>query len=238
MQYLGGKYRVAPKFKPVINEIVPGDLPIWDAFCGGLGFAEAFPERDLLCTDVNPWLINLYTAWGAGWRPPEGLNKGIYNEYKRTKPENDPLTAFLGFGCSFAGKWFAGWAANKKGTDYAAQCVRALDRAFTRERQIAFARLNFLEESSTIPIVYCDPPYKGTKGYAAAAGFDHVKFWKRCALLVERGQHVFVSEQIAPPDWGCVWEKDRKSTTDIGVSKKLVTERLFYRGPASKVLYI
>ena len=55
------------------------------------------------------------------------IAKAISYDYIRThKDEDHVLTGFVGFGCSFGGKWFGGYARNAGGTNYAAQSKRSL----------------------------------------------------------------------------------------------------------------
>ena len=45
-----------------------------------------------------------------GWMPPQTLTKEDYEFLKNNKDIKPHLTGFVGFGCSFAGKWFGGYA--------------------------------------------------------------------------------------------------------------------------------
>ena len=69
--------------------------------------------------------------------------------------------------------------------------------------------------------VYCDPPYKGTKGYTV--GFDHDAFWQWCR---EQTQQVYISEYNAPDDFVCVWSKNRRALMSPK-GRNIETERLF-----------
>ncbi len=81
-------------------------------------------------------------------------------------------------------------------------------------------------------IVYCDPPYDGTKEYieAVKSGFNPVYFWDWCREVRKLGHKVFVSEYNAPYDFECIWEKEVKSSLGAngvtGGSKKSI-EKLF-----------
>ncbi len=57
-------------------------------------------------------------------------------------------------------------------------------------------------------VIYCDPPYKGTKGYDAK--FDHEAFYEWC---LAQKQPVFISEYWMPEDrFNCIAE--------VGVTRK------------------
>lgn len=237
MRYLGGKYRVAPKFRAAILKRVPNSKTVWDAFCGGLGFAEAFSDFKLTCSDVNPHLICLYKAWASGWRPDtSAITRDLWNRYRAEQPE-EPMTAFLGIGCSFGGKWFGGYAgpldkSNGAMRVYWDETRRALDRFFTKCAGIPrFQVRNFLEDPTypVCDITYLDPPYAATTGYDYVSGFDHDLFWHRAGRMVEAGRAVFVSEQVAPPSWEVIWENTRRQTTSRKRSDGHVVERLFWK---------
>ena len=49
-----------------------------------------------------------------GWITPDIITKEDYYYIKENKDEKPYLTGFVGFGCSFGGKWFGGLASNKK----------------------------------------------------------------------------------------------------------------------------
>ena len=51
----------------------------------------------------------------SGWTPPDVITKEEYKYIREHKDENPALTGFVGFGCSFGGKWFGGLARNKRG---------------------------------------------------------------------------------------------------------------------------
>lgn len=52
-------------------------------------------------------------------------------------------------------------------------------------------------------VVYCDPPYSGTKGYDGRE-FDNDTFWD---WVRTRDYPVYVSEYNAPADFTCIWQK-------------------------------
>lgn len=54
-------------------------------------------------------------------------------------------------------------------------------------------------------IVYADPPYNNTTGYGKDK-FNSDEFWKYMRII-SKNNKVFISEQTAPNDFKCVWEK-------------------------------
>lgn len=251
MQYLGGKFLVAKQFRTNLQQVVPYASRIWDAFCGGLGFAENFADYHLICTDINPHLICLYRAWQCGWRPDLGsIDKNLHTRYKQVQPLGDPLTAFLGIACSFSGKWFAGYLSaaalqvtTKKRRNYHKNGFNSLNRFFDKAANVTFRVNNFLTTKQSPPrdvVIYCDPPYANTSNYNFVGDFDHHTFWKRCSWYVKQGNHVFVSEQTAPESWHLIWQCERKvainrlrtSAAPRSIANdKVISEKLWYKGP-------
>lgn len=82
-------------------------------------------------------------------------------------------------------------------------------------------------------VIYCDPPYKGTKGYDGedVTRFDSAKFWMWAEKVGEK-HPIFISEIVAPEPFVCIWEKKKRNLMNSEVRKKghenfERTERLF-----------
>ena len=76
-------------------------------------------------------------------------------------------------------------------------------------------------------VIYCDPPYQGTKqyGYKNAPKMDYEYFWTWVRLMSAHNT-VLVSEQSAPDDFEIIWTQDVKRTTNKTNDFK-ATEHLF-----------
>lgn len=58
--------------------------------------------------------------------------------------------------------------------------------------------------------------------------FNSTEFWQAMRLLADTGHTVYISEQTAPPDFVCVWEKPFTRTLDRNKGNQFkVTEKLF-----------
>lgn len=130
---------------------------------------------------------------------PETITEEQYQTIRANKDADPVLAGFVGFGCSFGGKWFGGYARNKGGTNYAAQSKRSLlkDMATLGGAEI------FCGDYKQVPIppgavVYADPPYDNTTGYNNEK-FNSTEFWQAMRLLADTGHTVYISEQTAPP---------------------------------------
>ena len=154
----------------------------------------------------------------GGYDLPETITEDQY-QYIRANKDADPVLAgFVGFGCSFGGKWFGGYARNKGGTNYAAQSKRSLLKDMATLGGAEFICGDY--RKVPIPpgaVVYADPPYNNTTGYNNEK-FDSTEFWRAMRLLADTGHTVYISEQTAPPDFICVWEKLFTHMSSIGGS--------------------
>ena len=77
-------------------------------------------------------------------------------------------------------------------------------------------------------LIYCDPPYKGSRPYIGENKIIHSEFWNWCREKVKEGHLVFVSEYEAPSDFECIWSKEViVSGNNIHKEKLTNTEKLF-----------
>ena len=162
-----------------------------------------------------------------GYELPEVITEEEYKYIRNHKDEDPVLTGFVGFGCSFGGKWFVGYARNKTGTNYALQSKKSLLKDMKTLMNAEFIcqdyRNVFLPHSC---VIYADPPYNGTTGYGREK-FDSEFFWEY-ARNVSQEHLMFISEQNAPSDFISIWEKPFTRTLDVNKNNQFkVTEKLF-----------
>lgn len=74
-------------------------------------------------------------------------------------------------------------------------------------------------------LIYCDPPYFGTKQYGVSKDFNHLEFWQ-WVREQSKNNIVLVSEETAPEDFTSIWEREvqRSIKSDEKWSK---TEKLW-----------
>ena len=231
MRYLGGKSRIRKLVASYLESIRKPDQTYFEPFVGGAWVLQEMTGKRI-ASDGNFALIEMYKALQNGWIPPESITKEQYAEYKAKQDPRDPMTAFVGIGCSFAGKWFGGFIGNGEKGDKAKCSVRAscnsLKTQLPRILETAFIHGTF--DTHTIGdgwLIYCDPPYQGTTAYGAFSGFDHAKFW---AAMRSWSKHstVIVSEYSAPSDFECVLEiKKTNSMYHADGKQKKEIEKLF-----------
>ena len=177
-----------------------------EPFCGGLSSAYAVSRvchpSSILLNDANRPLMLLYErcmAEGVGWLPddPDEVAEMFYR-YKESQDMNDPLTAWLGIGCSYSGLWFSKpLGVRKDGYVYARGCKNSLGRRIDQLRGSKLMCVDYkdvpIEDGS---VVYLDPPYEGTTCKYPNSDMDYARFWDyardlsgRCRVVVSCFQH-------------------------------------------------
>lgn len=233
MQYLGGKSRIANQIAAYLNQIRQPNQPYWEPFVGAGWVLERVKGQPIYASDANPHLIELWRAVQSGWMPPEVVTEDDYRQAMAGEFTN-AVTAFVGFGCSYGGKWFAGYA--RGNTSAKASANSLLRKAHSLENGVHFFYANFLE--CYIPaygcLVYCDPPYDGATGYGAVGQFDSGVFWERVRWLENHGHTVVVSEYNAPDDFSCVLEMPTHTEIRGDNGRDSRVEKLFRLGKHPK----
>jgi DNA adenine methylase len=205
VRYLGGKFRTATEITGYLNHIRKPGQPYWEPFVGGGWILSKIRGSGVHhASDVNHYLIRMWKALQDGWDPPRRVSE---EEYKRIAADPDSvspeLAAFVGFGCSWGGKWFGGFARNKRRTDAAEEARRSL---LGKMRDISTLDVGFFQNNflmGHIPpkegtLIYCDPPYENMTGYGGIPDFDSERFWNYAGFLGEYGHTVVVSEYECP----------------------------------------
>lgn len=162
-----------------------------------------------------------------GYELPEVISEEDYKYIRNNKDEDKVLSGFVGFGCSFGGKWFGGYARNKTGTNYAAQSKRSLlnDMSGLMDAKFTCKDYRYVELPENC-VVYADPPYNNTTGYSKEK-FDSDDFWGYMRDI-SKNHIVFISEQNAPDDFMSIWEKPFTRALDVNKENQFkVTEKLF-----------
>lgn len=230
LRYQGSKRRIAKYILPHVLKHRTNNQTIVEPFCGGCNFTECV-DGPRIAMDINPYLISMWhSIVYKGWDPPSEVSEELYKDVKNNKELYDPaLVGFIGFGCSFGGKWFGGYARSGPNSrsirNYAKESRNNALKGKPKLIGVKFVCEDIFR--STFPkqsIVYCDPPYQGTTKYEGV--FDSDLFFAKCIQL---GDHipVYISEYSAPPPFVCVWEK--KIPVNLTAQGKYAnnTEKLF-----------
>jgi DNA adenine methylase len=224
MQYMGSKNRIAKHLLPIMLE-ARNDRTWVEPFVGGANMIDKV-GGERIGSDTHKHLISLHKALQNGWIPPTDVSKEMYYEIKKNQDKySNELIGFVGFLCSFGGKWWGGYAADKKGTNFADRGSRVLTKQAKKLNGIVFKNVSYQDlEIPPNSLIYCDPPYEGTTKYKD--GLNHTEFWDWCRNKSKEGHTVFVSEYNAPVDFDCLKEVEHETILAKNSQYKRI-EKLF-----------
>jgi len=231
MKYVGSKRRIIKHILPIILQDREPDQWYVEPFVGGCNSIDKV-TGNRIGADINEYLIAMWLALQNGWQPPKTLSFDQYKDIKNNQNFYDSeLVGFVGIGCSYAGKWFGGFARGNDSFDnprnYVDESRRNILKQLPYISDVRFYATSY--DKLYIPknsIVYCDPPYANSTKYGAISSFDHDNFWDWVRYM-SRWHTVYVSEYEAPTDFECVWSKEIISSLDLDTGNKRNTEKLF-----------
>lgn len=177
-------------------------------------------------SDYHPDLIMLWQALQGGWEPPTVVTEDDYKAAKDGPPS--ALRGFIGFACSWGGKFMAGYARDPSSDrNYALEGHNTLKKKIKILQECEFSHKPYWDIKPNNSLVYIDIPYKGTTEYSTEK-FDHSKFWSwvkeqsLCNIII-------VSEYSAPEDCKCIASFPTKTDLSCGKDnhKEPRIERLF-----------
>lgn len=238
MRYLGNKTSLSKELIPIITKRLNGKNWYIEPFCGALGMISNIDYPKRMAYDKDKYIVFLMQAVRDGWIPPLNISEDIYNKYhemfKNDEVEHSKLEyaeiAFAGYGCSFGGKWFGGFASGgtNKGIprNYASESSRNLLKMKPKLQNMIievcdYRDIVYPDES----VLYCDPPYSTGTKYKTK--FNHIEFWDWIRKVSLRN-YVYVSEYNAPNDFNIIWHKQHKTgINNKAIKHKKTIEKLF-----------
>lgn len=241
MKYMGSKSRIVNRIAPIIQTYIDESEKkyYYEPFCGGCNVIDHIDAKRRFASDSQKYLIALYKNLEKLENMPDHVSREHYSDVRDSYNSADGrypdwYVGAVGFLSSYNGRFFdggySGTVETKIGTtrDYYAEALRNLAEQAPRLKGIDFACLDYRDSNDISGfVIYCDPPYAGTKQYGTSKNFDHDRFWD---WVRERSNNniVLVSEHTAPDDFDIIWEQEIKRTIDN--SKRVDTvERLFKR---------
>lgn len=228
IQYFGGKTRTYKQIAQILNTYREENQIFLSPFVGG-AWVEQLIEYPKQCYDKHPYLIAMYKELQKGWIPPTELSEEEY-KYIKSHPDEKPyLTGFVGFGCSFSGKWFGGYARNKTGRNYCSNAHNSILKKMQNLKNTQFECVDYRELNPEGYLIYCDPPYEGTTPYSKqlVGEFNSQEFWEIMRDW-SKNNTVFISEYNAPDDFKCIWQQEVKlDIRDKENKKQKRVEKLF-----------
>ena len=222
MQYVGGKFRIATKLASYLESVRNGRAFI-EPFCGGANITAAMSGKRIasdLCEDV----VLLWSAVANGWEPPTQVSEAEYQAAKVSPPS--ALRGFIGFGCSFGGKFFGGYA-RSGARNYAMNAHNAIMKKAKNLQGVPFLCREYAECAPINSLVYCDPPYANTTQGYSSTSFDSALFWNTARRWAQEGNTVLVSEYTAPAFANEVWSIETKTDMHCKEGKEPRVEKLF-----------
>ena len=141
MRYFGGKSKIASNISNFINNILERgydtcsileenkksqdifqvlstrerESTYVEPFCGSCNVASKIHIKKKILNDKNPYLIAMFKALQNGWIPPTEVSEEEYQLAKKNQDKEPHIAGFIGFACSFAGKFWGGYARDTKG---------------------------------------------------------------------------------------------------------------------------
>lgn len=231
--YMGGKARQAKPFAEELNKHTQGTVAYWEPFCGMCSVGVRVEHHNKIFTDVNPYLMAMHQALADGWIPPSYVNPKMWHALRADREADLALSGFVGFGCSFGGIFFSGYARysaslEAKGKHFARA---AHNSSLKRSRELHGSTFGLSDyrvfQSPEDMLIYADPPYEGTGKYNNGAEFDHREFWEIMGHWSENNK-VLVSAFVIPEGWEPVITLNAPSTISAGIKGKLYTPRNEY----------
>lgn len=253
MRYSGSKAKIAKYIIPfIMKELKPGNAYI-EPFVGGCNVIDKVDWPWKIGWDLNYYVISMWSLIKHYKLNtfPKHISKEDYYAMKELAENNIydskkypmPLIGYVGNACSYGSAWFNGYAHynEKRNEDHILEAWNGLEKQIKKFKylsdtwfcagpyEMAFQNAYNHHKSGKGSVVYCDPPYQGTKGYKDN-DFDHDKFWYLVRYYSKLGVKIFVSEYNAPEDFKCIWsaeKKDGMGTTKCGCKQKTKIEKLF-----------
>lgn len=240
MKYMGSKRIIAKYIIPIIQEkMAEHNLHTYvEPFVGGANVIDKVVADRRIGCDKQKYLIALYQNLDKVGSLPDFVTKEHYSEVRDCYNRNlntyeDWYIGAIGFLASYNGRFFdggyAGLVNTKVGTvrNYYAEAKRNLENQIADLQGIEWKCGDYRTTCSDYEncLIYCDPPYFGTKQYGVSQDFYHEEFWDWCREMSERNI-VLVSEHGARDDFETIWEMPVKRTID-NQKRVSAVERLF-----------
>lgn len=227
MRYVGGKSKIAPQIARVILGSTTNRRTYFEPFVGGGSvLAQLAPNfEESFAGDAHEDLILMWQAIRSGWVPPAVT----YERYQELRYDERPSAerGFAGFGGSFGGRWFEGFARGgfngATPRNHQAESARAVMKVAAKieSSNVRFEQCDYRSWTpDATAVIYCDPPYAGSLHDYRTGAFDTESFWSHAAEWADEGHDVFVSEYVAPDGWVSIWSAPKRQSLIVGSSSR------------------
>ena len=210
---MGGKMRQGRVIAEVVARYIHKGQAYYEPFCGALGAAIktvpvclAAGASRIVLSDVSE--ITMWSMLRNGWQPPDRVSEKMHADYKRRQPPDDPLTAFIGFGCSFGGWYFAVYARGGGYNFALASKKSCLSKIEVVDRpRVVIRRSDYRRVHPKNAVMYLDPPYVAPgrpKVHSHTGNFIIEEFWDYARRMVVNRNTVIISGFEAPTDFHAI----------------------------------
>ena len=240
MKYMGSKSKIAKYIIPIIEEYIDKyNISTYvEPFCGGCNIIDKVSCKEKIACDKQEYLIALLQNLDKLNKLPDYVSHEHYSDVRDCyNAGSDKYPAWyigaIGFLASYNGRFFDGGysgvriIANGKTRDYYNEAKNNLIKQAPLLSDITFLAGDYKDTCSHFNncLIYCDPPYQGTKQYGISANFDHAEFWDWCEEM-SKNNIVLVSESMAGNNFTSIWRMPSKRTIN-NTGTKFATEQLF-----------
>lgn len=249
MKYMGSKASIAKYILPFIhNYILLNNIDTYiEPFIGGANMIDKVQCKNKIGSDINKHLVELLKHVQETTDDlPEDVDYELYQDVKANQDTGKYPDWYIGaveFIAGFNGRGFDGcfakpvWEVKEDGTktyrNYYQESKRNIIEQAPLLKDIKITQGSY-EKYSDVKnaLIYCDPPYAGTKSYNRRVTFDHSRFWQWVRDMSENNI-VLVSEETAPLDFDILWEQEVTRTIRAN-DKSKSTEKLFIYNKINK----
>lgn len=212
MKYLGGKHRQGKKIAEIILPYLKNVNKYIEPFCGAMGVACRMIQYKLdtcefiLSDNCYPLMRMWEMLIKEEWSPPDVIDKELYQNLHQKNDPNDPMTAYCGFGMSFAGKLWKGYTKQTAKRNYAMELKKStlLKANILSKANVVLNCCDYHEyEGVKDAVFYLDPPYFG-RTKQSHFEFDHEEFWIFTRRL-SKNNIVFITEFTFPDDFKVIY---------------------------------
>lgn len=217
---MGSKAKITKYIVPIIQRKIDesGARYYVEPFAGGCNVIDKIKAEYRIASDSNKYLIALFQHLQDGGELPEHITRAV------------------GFLASYNGRFYdGGYAGYGKDKGRVRDYYRESRNNILMQMQqggifgIDFSCRDYKSYTPQGCVIYCDPPYEGTKKYGNAKDFDYLEFWETMRKWSRHNNIVLISELQAPDDFITIWEKE----VDRSMKAKehfRATEKLFMWG--------
>lgn len=244
MKYMGSKARFTKEILPIILKDRKPEQWYVEPFAGGMNvICEVQGNR--IANDKNYHLIEMWKGLVNGVKYPTYIPKNLYDlardvyngrlaKFNHEMNMTDDMVGWIGWMASFNGRFFdGGYSGKTKTRDYIDEQIRNTLKQLDKLIGTVFTYGDYnIFDIPKNSIIYCDPPYRGTKQYSTSKDFNHDKFFEWCREMSKQGHTLFLSEYQAPDDFECVWEMKTKSYMKPSRAEQTI-EKLFKFSPTN-----